>query len=82
MKPTDTGPTDPKPPARPAAIGRQDTRPVRNSELEAALSEVRALPPPPPARIEAAVVEALKLVREGQMKLLAAEALLLAAVRR
>jgi hypothetical protein len=59
---------------------------VPDAELQAALHEVRALPPPPPGftpvRIEAASREALGLVREGQAKLLAAEALLLAEVRR
>lgn len=74
------------PPDRPKPIPRQETKLVKDAELEAALSEVRALPPPPPgpapARIEAAVREALALVREGQARILAAEALLLAVVRR
>lgn len=77
--------TDRFPPDRPAPISRQETRFVADAELQAALTEARALPPPPPgpspARIEAAVREAMALVREGQAKILAGEALLRAALR-
>lgn len=88
--PADASPAEPPkqatPPAQRKPISRQVSRVVPDAKLQAALSEVRVLPPPSPgpspARIEAAELEALAKIREGKMLLMAAEAILLATVRR